>query len=120
MPGRKQPYAITLPDRPLFAFAGLWERWQPRAGDPIETFTIVTTDANEAVAEVHDRMPAILPADGEDAWLHDDADAARKLLVPYAGAVTLRAVSRRVSDPKVDAPECLDDAEAQWGQQQLL
>src|SRR3989442_923920 len=41
-PGRKQPYAITLPETRLFAFAGLWERWKPREGAPVETFTIMT------------------------------------------------------------------------------
>jgi putative SOS response-associated peptidase YedK len=56
---RKQPFAITLADRPLFAFAGLWESW--RSPDKaVETFTIVTTDANDMVREIHDRMPVIL------------------------------------------------------------
>src|SRR5438128_11366747 len=55
-PGRKQPFAITLADRPMFAFAGLGERWKPSAGDPVETFTIVTTDANASVARTPERM----------------------------------------------------------------
>src|SRR5438067_141368 len=45
-PGRKQAYAVTMPEGKLFAFAGLWERWRPRQGEPLETFTIMTTDAN--------------------------------------------------------------------------
>src|SRR5476649_843692 len=77
VPGRKQPYAITLADRPLFAFAGLWESWRPADGDAVETFTIVTTDANPGVAEIHDRMPVILPPDEEDRWLCGEADDAR-------------------------------------------
>ena len=119
---RKQPFAITLADRPLFAFAGLWESWRsPRGGEaPVETFTIVTTDANDAVREVHDRMPVILPRDAEDAWLEGESEAARALLKPYAGAMNLRAVGSRVSDPRVDVPECLDD-DPSWGAQgQLL
>jgi putative SOS response-associated peptidase YedK len=59
-PGQKQPFAITFPEAPVFGFAGLWERWRPEAGDPVDTFTIVTTDANEAVGSIHDRMPVIL------------------------------------------------------------
>ena len=119
-PGCKQPYAITLPDRPLFAFAGLWETWKPREGETVETFTIVTTDANESVAQIHDRMPVILPRDSEDAWLRGEPLEACTLLTPYSGAVNLRAVSRVVSSVKNDVPECLNDAEPGWGTQQQL
>jgi putative SOS response-associated peptidase YedK len=117
---QKQPFAITLPDRHVFGFAGLWERWKPAEGEPVETFTIVTTDANEAVAPIHDRMPVILPKEAEDAWLHGDAVEACKLLTPYSGAINLRAVSRHVSNVNNEGPECLDDAEPSWGSQQSL
>lgn len=119
-PGRKQPYAVTLPDRPMLAFAGLWERWKPAEGEPVDTFTIVTTDANETVAQIHDRMPVILTPEGEDTWLAADPDEARALLKPYEGPVALRAVSRVVSNPRNDVPECLNDAEPGWGEQQTL
>ena len=112
--GRKQPWAITVPDMPLFAFAGLWERWMAPAGEPVETFTIVTTDANEAVARIHDRMPVILPMDAIDTWLTAPADEARRLLRPYAGPVNLRAVGKHVSNVNNEGPECLDDAEPAW------
>ena len=113
VPGRgKQPYAITVPDRPLFALAGLWESWKPREGEAVETFTIMTTDANPQVARIHDRMPVILPMDAIDTWLTGPADAARALLTPYAAPVALRAVSRVVSNVNNDVPECLDDAPA--------
>ncbi|MBC8022240.1 MAG: SOS response-associated peptidase [Burkholderiales bacterium] len=116
----KQPFAITLPDRHVFGFAGLWERWKPEGGEPVETFTIVTTDASEAVAQIHDRMPVILPRHAEDRWLHGDPVEACKLLTPYSGVVNLRAVSRHVSNVKNEGPECLDDAESSWGSQQSL
>ena len=119
-PGNKQPFAITLPDRPLFAFAGLWETWKPAEGEAVETFTIVTTEANDSVAEIHDRMPVILPREAEDAWLTGEPIEACKLLTPYAGAMNFRAVSRVVSNSKVDVPECLHDAEPGWGAQQRL
>jgi putative SOS response-associated peptidase YedK len=86
----------------------------------VETFTIVTTDANEAVAQVHDRMPVILPVEAEETWLHGTAADACKLLTPYSGAVNLRAVSRHVSNVNNEGPECLDDAEPSWGSQQSL
>ena len=117
---QKQPFAITLPDRHVFGFAGLWERWTRAGGDPVETFTIVTTEANEAVAAIHDRMPVILPREAEEQWLRGDPAEARKLLTPYAGPVNLRAVSRHVSNVNNEGPECLNDAEPSWGSQQTL
>ena len=119
-PGRKQPFAITVPDTPLFAFAGLWESWRPAGGEPVQTFTIVTTDANPAVAAIHDRMPVILTPAEADTWLSGSLDDARALLKPFAGAVNLRPVTRRMSDPRAEGPECLDDAEPTWGSQQQL
>ncbi len=119
--GRKQPYAITLPDRPLFAFAGLWESWRPRDGETIETFTILTTEPNETIAKIHDRMPAILPKEAEEAWLRGEAAEAASLVKPYAGAITMRAVSRFVSSSRNEGPECLADAKDEgWGAQGSL
>jgi putative SOS response-associated peptidase YedK len=119
-PGRKQPYAVTFPELPVFGFAGLWERWNSASGDRVETFAIVTTDANDAVAKVHDRMPVILAPEQADTWLRADVAAAQALLAPFAGATTLRAVTRRMSDPRAEGPECLDDAEATRGSQSQL
>jgi putative SOS response-associated peptidase YedK len=119
-PGRKQPYAITLAERPLFAFAGLWESWQPRGGEPVQTFTILTTEANEAVASVHDRMPMILRREDEEAWLTGSAEEALAILKPHAGEMRLRAVNRRMGSTSLEGPECLDDAGPGWGEQQEL
>jgi putative SOS response-associated peptidase YedK len=113
-PGRKQPFAITVPGLPVFGFAGLWERWRAEKDtEPVETFTIVTADANPAVARVHDRMPVILPMDAIDTWLTGPADAARQLLGPYAGEIALRPVGTFVSNVNNEGPECLADAPPQ-------
>jgi putative SOS response-associated peptidase YedK len=120
VPGRKQPYAIDTAERALFAFAGLWERWKPRNGDPIETFTIVTTDAAPAVRPIHDRMPVIVRPQDEQTWLAGPVEEARALLRPYEGNLNVRPVSRAVSDPRNETPECLDDAEPSWDQKSLL
>lgn len=109
--GRKQPYAITLPGEKLFAFAGLWERWKPAEGEPVETFTIVTTDANAPVARIHDRMPVILPMDAVETWLTGPTEEALALLKPYAGDTALRPVGKFVSNVNHEGPECLGDAE---------
>ena len=129
-PGRKQPFAITIPGMPLFGFAALWERWKPPGGDPtrdhggpgepVETFTIVTADANEAIARVHDRMPVILPMEAIDTWLTGPWDAARALLRPWPGETALRAVGRYVSNVNNEGSECLVDAPPAPQQQSLL
>jgi putative SOS response-associated peptidase YedK len=119
----KQPFAITVADQPLFGLAGLWERLKRGDDDYVETFTIVTTEANRAVADIHDRMPVILQQPSIDAWLGGPPEEALKLLRPYEGDTRLRPVRRTVSDPRADVPECLDDAEASWEedpQQRLL
>ena len=59
-PKLKQPFNIGMADDSVFAFAGLWERWRDPAGELLETCTILTTQPNSLVAEVHDRMPVIL------------------------------------------------------------
>jgi putative SOS response-associated peptidase YedK len=120
-PGRKQPYAITVPEMPVFGFAGLWERWRPeKDAVPVETFTIATAEANEAVARIHDRMPVILPMEAIDTWLTGPADAARALLKPYEGHVELRAVGTFVSNVNNEGPACLEDARPGPQQQSLL
>src|SRR5437660_10244040 len=60
-PKEKQPYAIALADRSIMALAGLWETWRSSAQETIRSFTIITTTPNEMCAEVHNRMPVILP-----------------------------------------------------------
>jgi putative SOS response-associated peptidase YedK len=66
----KQPYAIAMKDGAPFGIAGIWENWkQPATGEWIRTFAVITTDANELVADIHDRMPLILAPDGYARWL---------------------------------------------------
>ena len=89
----------------------------------METFTIMTTDANEAVARIHDRMPVILPMDAIDTWLTAPPDEACALLKPYAGPVELRMVNKYVSNVNNEGPECLGDPSPAWAppeQQSLL
>jgi len=82
--GHKIKWRISLPDEPLFALAGLWEWWKdPVGGQGVETYTIVTTAANQALAPLHDRMPVIVAERDYERWL-DPEDEARDLLVPFA------------------------------------
>ncbi|APV50331.1 hypothetical protein BWI17_11895 [Betaproteobacteria bacterium GR16-43] len=109
-PGRKQPWAITVPGRPLFAFAGLWERWKAPDGNVVETFTIVTTDANATVAPIHDRMPVILPDGAYDTWLFGKAEEVAALLRPYEAPIATRRIGTLVGNSRNDVPEVLADA----------
>ncbi len=69
----KRPYAIHLRDQPIMAVAGVWARWQPTARvQPVYSFSIVTTAANDFMAEIHDRMPVILDYRDLDHWLDPD------------------------------------------------
>jgi putative SOS response-associated peptidase YedK len=81
----RHPFAFALKSGKPYAFAGLWERWRPKDGAPLETFTIVTTDPNELVEPMHDRMPAILEPHEYDRWLTTDPDNANPNTKPTAG-----------------------------------
>jgi putative SOS response-associated peptidase YedK len=111
---QKQPYLFALRDRRPFAFAGLWERWLGPDGDPLESCAIVTTEANERVFPVHDRMPVILPPESYAAWLDpeiQDRERLLPLLRPYpAEEMTATPVSQKVNSPRNDYPGCIEPA----------
>ena len=108
---RKQPVYITLKTREPFSFAGLRERWTSPDGEKIQSCTINTTEANELLKPIHDRMPVILTRDAEGLWLDPTIqDPARllPLLVPYpAGELEAYPVSRLVNSPQNDTPDCI-------------
>jgi len=83
-PGHKIKWRIGLKDEPLFALAGLWEWWKDPASQlGVETYTIVTTRANDLLAPIHDRMPVVIAERDYDRWLDAD-DPATDLLEPFA------------------------------------
>ncbi|HUI16306.1 MAG TPA: SOS response-associated peptidase [Alphaproteobacteria bacterium] len=115
-PRGKRPYRIGLtggsPEAlPLFAFAGLWEHWAKAAdGVAIESCTIVTTEANELLRPIHERMPVILAAEDHAAWLDPatPTGAALALLKPYPAAAMLAyPVSTRVNSVRFDDALCI-------------
>lgn len=100
-----QPYYFQMKDQAMFAFAGVWDRWQPANGEIVMSCAIVTTVANELLAKIHTRMPVILDSDGHDRWLDDDTELAdlKALLTPFpADQMMSHPVSYEVNDPKVD------------------
>jgi putative SOS response-associated peptidase YedK len=107
----KQPWWITLEGGEPFAFAGLWALWRPEPDvEPLRSFTIITTAANERVGALHDRMPVILPRNAERAWLEHDTPRAElmELLQPLPdNATALTPVSTAVNDVNYDGPDCI-------------
>jgi putative SOS response-associated peptidase YedK len=71
--GRKQPFFFRMRDERPFGFAGLWERWEGEGGKVINSCAILTTEANEVLRPVHDRMPVILHPDDYELWLGAEA-----------------------------------------------
>ncbi len=108
--GGKQPFYIHMKDDSPFAFAGLWERWGD-GGPEIRSCTIITTDANDLLAPIHNRMPVILDPESYDEWLDPDVRETGRLmplLAPYGGDdLEAYPVSRRVNSPANDEPECV-------------
>ncbi|MEX1223648.1 MAG: SOS response-associated peptidase [Pirellulales bacterium] len=109
----KQPIHFHLTDHEPFALAGLWEYWEPPdGGPPIESFTIITTDANRTAAAYHDRMPAILLAEDYARWLDPqftDTTALAAMIRPLPDEIPLHAdaVSTYVNKPGNEGPQCL-------------
>ena len=124
-----QPHRVTFADGRPFLMAGLWTRWQPPTtqtgldafgeggsepqAEPIETFTIVTTEPNDLVTDLHHRMAVILPDEQQDAWLTEAPENAENLLEPYpADAMHAYPVSTAVNDPANDHARVVDAVES--------
>ena len=112
----KQPYAIALKSGEPYALAGLWESWKPQEGPPLETFTILTTDPNELMQSIHNRMPVILEQRDYERWLdpggQNSGEWARPpvdLLRPYpAEKMQAWQVSQRGGNVRNNDPELLE------------
>jgi putative SOS response-associated peptidase YedK len=113
IPGQKtkQPYLIGVHDVPVFAFAGLWEHWTSPDGQRVDTCTIITTEANELMRQVHTRMPVILDPADYSRWLDRDRQSAEDvidLLKPFpATKMQMTPVSTLVNSPRNDRMECV-------------
>jgi putative SOS response-associated peptidase YedK len=109
----KQPFRIGFKGGKPFVFAGLWESWtvppdQEDAGDIIETFTIVTTDANTKIAPIHHRMPVIVDPADFDAWLTGNADDAANVIRAFPpDDMAFYRVSTRVNNVRNDDQYCI-------------
>jgi putative SOS response-associated peptidase YedK len=106
----RQPYCFEVRDGELFAFAGIWEKWNDPSGGALETCSILTTTPNAVTAPVHDRMPVVLDPDAYDLWLDPgmkDVAAVSDLLKPYdARLMRSYPVSARINHVANDDEEC--------------
>ena len=110
----KTPQYIHLKHESLFAFAGLYERSVDEQGTETFTYTIITTTPNAVMASIHNRMPVILRAADEEAWLNPDETEPTQLLPllkPYAAEeMEAYSVSRMVNSPRNDGPQLREPA----------
>ena len=110
---KKQPFYFRLQDGQTFAFAGLWERWKAPNGEAIESCTILTTEANELLRPIHDRMPVILDPKDYELWLDPEVqkpEPLQQLLRPYRSeAMTTYPVSTQVNNPINNSPDCITE-----------
>lgn len=101
---QKQPYWIGLQDRAPMAFAGLWEHWtDPSTNEPLETCTIIVTQANRQISALHERMPVILEKEHYSLWLDPEFHSPgplKELLIPYRKKLITYPVSRDVNSPR--------------------
>lgn len=112
---KKQPMYIHRPDGEPYAFAGLWEVWRSKEdpGEVVHSCTIITNAANEKMAELHDRMPLILPPERWEQWLDpelQDLDTVGRFLVPAPPQlITFHPVSPDVNIVRNDDPHLIDE-----------
>ena len=100
----KQPFAIGMKSGAPFALAAIYENWQrPETQEWVRSFAVITCPANELVADIHDRMPAIIPPDAYDRWLANIEHDPRDMLVPYpSDPMIMWPISTRVNKPDND------------------
>jgi len=107
----KQPYYIRMRDGTLFTFAGLWENWKKVEGKEIESCTILTTEANNVVNQIHDRMPVILRHEDFDLWLdsHSNIELLKPLLIPYSSEkMQMYPVNSYVNKTQNEDSKCIE------------
>lgn len=107
----KTPYFIHMKDRGVFAFAGLWDSWNDLSGSLIRTCTIITTEPNDLMSPIHNRMPVILHPRDYAKWLDPSPqtpDGLKPLVKPFpAEAMSAHPVSTMVNKPAYDQPELI-------------
>lgn len=110
--GAKKPYAIYLKDKSIMSVAGVWEHWQGQNDEEVLSFSVITTEANSFMANIHNRMPVILEKKDEQLWLDPsfhDVEKLQKLLKPCdSELLAAHEVSTQVNSPRNNGAELLN------------
>lgn len=112
--GRKQPFFFQMRNESPFGFAGLWDRWEREDGAPLQSCTILTTEANEVLRPVHDRMPVIIHPDDYELWLGCNPrkqELLRDLLRPFPSSKMIGyPVSTAINSPGSQGSKLIERA----------
>lgn len=106
----KVPYYIHLKNRPLFSFAGLYDIYKDKDGKEIKTYTIITTEANKLIANLHPRMPVILEKDLESTWLSENfsTNNISDILKPFPESqMEYYKVNKKVNSSAIDSSDLI-------------
>ena len=113
--GSKKPFYFHLPSSEPMVFAGLWEIWKPEDGEPYKSCAIITTEASEAVREIHNRMPLILKPEAFGHWLDPEnknvAGIEETLKAEYVKDIDRYPVSKLVNRVENNSEECIKRVE---------
>ena len=107
----KQPYTFEMANGEPFAFSGIWDGWKDAPGHWLQSFAIVTTEANEMMARIHPRMPVILRRSDYDRWLDREEMESLPidLLRPFdPGEMEMREANPKVNNARNNGPEMLE------------
>ena len=112
--GKKIPYHIKVKDEKIFSFAGVWDDVKDeKTGEIIRSFSIITTETNELLKDIHNRMPVILPKEYEEEWLNVDTplSSAADLLIPYdSNTMEAYIISDKINRPTNNSAEIINPA----------
>ena len=110
----RKPMRIIMESGEPFAFAGLWAIWRDSEGNRIPSCTVITTEANDLLRPIHNRMPVILPREMEEFWLDrdvQDASALENALTAYPSELMQTyQVSTLVNSPRNNGPQVVEPA----------
>ncbi len=105
----KIPHRVSMRDDEPFAFAGIWEVWKTPDGEDVKSFSIITTEPNELMKPLHNRMPVIIKQENEEKWLQEiDISEAQKMLEPYPfEGLEAYPISTLVNSPRNNSEEII-------------
>lgn len=108
-PDGKTPFAVARVDGDPVAFAGIWEHWKSPEGETVRTFATITTDANQLVGQIQDRMPVIVEKADWPLWLGEAEGDPTTLLRPASdGALRFWPIDKKVGNVRNDGPELIE------------